>query len=447
MPPAYQEGSEDEYSPPEDNLDPELVLARVRAFQSVPVTLIVDPPRSKEAQERIDRLKAYARGPRMTGPWDGTKLQLSSAILGNPLTKVWSQLEPDSDSEIEYELHETEEEWKAWVLKAEAKRAKKAARKQLQKLDMTMAQGLTTESPILRPTNSSQPVVDPTILANEPDPSHDDGLAPVVDWNEDSLVECFQSTPKRPRMAAGETPRQLASPPETRDQPLPSVANGPAASPVLGDGQITEPFVSNRPLSQRAQSLPKQPMPITPLSPNGPRLERFRANQLLHGSPTPKTASRLQDSWTPMVHKGDSQRDGTSPATTAFLYGSKTPAERPRCTQEVEDSNGYARELEAEAGRLTGHSALETSMYVHQGSTRDQDPDSLKYHGTVTPVRDHGRPRRGKNTITTSPGTGRGTWDLGESFGGLSQDTRAISAFVEEDIGEVYRDDFEGHPW
>ena len=262
-----------------------------------------------------------------------------------------------------------------------------------------------------------------------------------VDWNEDSLEQCFQSTPKRSRMVAQDNPLQLASPPDSgRSHAF--VANRRPTSPVPSNRKSVVPLVSQRSLSQHVQSIPpapfqsavaagKQRAPITPLSPNDSRPKQHHTNGPVNGTPTLRASARLRNSQT---SKGRSKYDAPSPATTDFLYGTEIPAECARCTQEMEEEEGYERELEGEMSRLAGISL------VHRGSTHDLDEHP---HGMITPVN---RPRRGKNTITTSPGTGRGTWDMGESFGGQSQDTKAISAFVDSDIGDVYRAEYGPFP-
>ncbi|KAG8796733.1 hypothetical protein FRC17_007959 [Serendipita sp. 399] len=448
-------------------------------------------PPSPAAMERINMLEAGLRNPRSVPRKDyiGTKFYLQSAFLKNPLLQGWPTPD-DEESEIEYCLHETEEDWFLWKQKVDLIRGRRI-------LDLPGG-----------PNGSSPPVSDsecrtPTAewLPSErsisrsvslvSDPGFPFGtLISAADWNQDSVAEADSSTPlqallhdstsQETRYNPSTPPRQLASPPDSGFQPpsmLPFEAHTPSRtsetsqthaylSQQINDSPLNQMARASQqttdPCGSRSPLLSSQNLftPPTPLSPLMVSRKSSMSNRL--GSPSPSLSSisaraaRLKK--TPIIvapdpsnrstptnrlrrqsrSKKGNLREEVSSATTYFLYGSQkegSPEVGPKLEEQVDL---YGQELEEEGRRIDKqrseglhndrHTLLEERGFSANDTKRGE-----------TTKRDPTTLRVEANIDRWS----RGCWDAEEEKEDdtcyVSQEAREISEYIGNDLGDLYR--------
>lgn len=123
--------------------NPELNPERLKQLESVPFTLI-DEKLPDSSWKRIKELERKFR--RRDGKGLPMQLNLLSTILKEPLPGGWPMPKPGEgeESDVEYILPETEEEWKSWKEQVDTYRARKAVAKAQRDIALSLDASLGT---------------------------------------------------------------------------------------------------------------------------------------------------------------------------------------------------------------------------------------------------------------------------------------------------------------
>lgn len=117
--PSQADDRDDEWA------NPELVYKKASQLEFIPFVLIPGTPFSDERLNRIQALEQKIRdADDQNQPF---RLNLTSTVLKNPLQGSWPVSKKEDDSDTEYILAETEEEWFEWKRRVDEKRSKKKA--------------------------------------------------------------------------------------------------------------------------------------------------------------------------------------------------------------------------------------------------------------------------------------------------------------------------------
>jgi len=109
-------------SEPHYYANPELLAERCRQLAEIPFVLVEPEPRSEASKKQVQVLEEEFRNALKRG--QNPILELQSTVLGGPLIGGWPKIESE-ESDIDYPLAETEEEWFVWKQKMDEKRARK----------------------------------------------------------------------------------------------------------------------------------------------------------------------------------------------------------------------------------------------------------------------------------------------------------------------------------
>ncbi|KAG9053930.1 hypothetical protein FS842_006717 [Serendipita sp. 407] len=483
-----------------DYANPLKVMERARKLESIPFDLVNCQSPSPAAQGRINRLEAHLRHSKssLDRKYIGTNISLQSSFLKHPSVEGWPA--PDSEeSDIEYFLHETEEDWFTWKREVDLIRARKALKYP------GNARALSCTSPPFSRYGTPSSELFPSRGSTSRTVSFvtvfDDSKSPVgkltlaIDWNQNSFEGADSSMPPQPlvhpvsQIAISQPstpPRQLASPPDSGFQPpkvlpidlrTPSRPTGTNQTSVCLSNQATiSPITQITRVSQETRNPPDsctpvissqaQLTPLTPLSPKIVSRNKQASSRLTSPSPlyTPaytrashprkdrsKTSSHSSRQTTPRSNlqpqlgsRKSGLQEEVSPATTYFLYGSQTEGSPITHSKPENQCDTYGQELEQERILIDKQrsSSSETVQSRDLGPTEGR---AVSTSGTSRVESMRRIPSTGK-LETSIDRWSRGLWDIDEGreeddMQYVSQEAREISGYIGDDLGDFYRDE------
>lgn len=121
--PAKQNTTSEPEPQPRYYADPDLLNEKCRQLENIPFVLVEEESRSKSSEKRIEQLELELR--KASKEKRRPNIELDSTILLGPLMGGWPQIDLEEESDVEYPLVETEEEWFEWKEKIDKKRAQK----------------------------------------------------------------------------------------------------------------------------------------------------------------------------------------------------------------------------------------------------------------------------------------------------------------------------------
>jgi hypothetical protein len=142
-------------SEPHYYANPKLLAEKCQQLEKIPFVLVEPVPRSEESKKRIKMLEEQFRQALKQGL--KPRLELESTVLGGPLLGGWPKIEED-DTDIDYPLAETEEEWFAWKRMIDAKRDQKRRMPNTESLPVAERSEPTAKGTITSQTHFGTPV-------------------------------------------------------------------------------------------------------------------------------------------------------------------------------------------------------------------------------------------------------------------------------------------------
>lgn len=451
--PSKQDAMSSPESEPHYYANPSLLEERCQQLEEIPFVLVEGEPRSESSKKRIQRLELEIREATKMKRWP--KIELESTILRGPLLGGWPKFNPEQDeekSDTECPLFDTEAEWFEWQQMIEKKRAQRLQgssrmTEDTSKSTETVRKAVGRKSAGL-PSTSFQVLQDYAEEKENEAHLHDPNVATESQWHEDSVVHALQSTqvdgdapvyvefvhePQTP-------PTQLVTPPDSRlylppdaSLPEPQTPSRSSESRRENDSrtinanvlqlQNTVTKAKTRPQEPSIDSHTKLISRVTPAS-----SPAHRTPLASRSNATAKTRKQV-DGWRKKaaIAESDPQQEDddlpksldqysqdrvvfSSPTTTQYLYGSqKSSAARSQPIQ----NDSYARELEEELERERQIFDMSKAVDANNGYRRTQPRSAEAWGG--------------------------GSFDEETEF--ESQEARAISSFVEDDLGGAYGDE------